>query len=130
MEKKIILLITIAAILYGCSKNNINDPEDSKKLIDIAYSDLSDYEKESIIHDLNDAHVKIGFYAKGNCTDTIIFEDNSWICFIKIDKNNFISSDEILAAVTFNTKDDSLLGPIIVILTYDNQKVVGRVGRL
>jgi hypothetical protein len=130
LRLKFLLILLIPIIFTGCS-----DDENKTENLDmlyrtIAYESLIDEEKASIFGDWQDAKVINGTFKSDVC-DYEFFQDNQGrICFFPKDQNIELVDYQRLAAVIFNTVNDSLLGPIMVIIDPNSELAVGYAARL
>ncbi|MCB0732259.1 MAG: hypothetical protein KDC88_14640 [Ignavibacteriae bacterium] len=125
MIKKSLTILTFLLIV-GCDDDSLNN------IIykEIAYNSLSEREKSSLTVDWQDAKIENGIYKKGQCENEFISGNENRLCFFVKDENISLLEYQKLIAVIFNTNDDALLGPIIVIVDPEGPKVIGGVGRL
>ena len=97
--------LLVLFLLSGCGDLFSNDPDDEYRKI--AWNALTEEQKQTVIIDLDDANV--------NRNDTYVLRD-------KEGPNKEVPA----VSVRFNTKDDSLLGPIIVYIAPDTKEVLGQ----
>ena len=127
--KKNLFPFLISILLISCSDIDITTPFEGVKMRDAAYASLSDIEKESITIDLEDAPVLRGYYSNKSCTNGFVSNKGDLKCFSLNDANMKLRDSQILGAVVFNTSNDALLGPLIIIVEPENNLVIGRVFR-
>lgn len=124
-----IILIFFFIFLFSCCADSLTEPEIAQYQI-IAFESLSENEKSTIIDDVNDATVEKGKYEMFNGSSRIKFEGGRKYYFFLKDKSITLKPNQSLIAVSFRTKDGSLLGPITVIINPSKNIVIGFVGRL
>jgi len=91
----------------------------------IAYESLSSSEKESLTKCWCVAPVRLGKYKIEDQISVIsINQDNQW-SFKLYNENTILLTNQRLVAVTFSTVGDALIGPIIIIIDQNNEKVIG-----
>ena len=121
----IIQVLLISLILYACSdKENVNEPGDLNYRA-IAYNSISDEEKATIVGNWQDAEMIYGIFKSDVCDYEFIQENQGRICFVPQDQNLELVENQTLVAVIFNTVNDPLLGPILVIVDPDSESAVG-----
>jgi hypothetical protein len=125
MTKKYLFVFTIFFFI-SCEDDNSN----KLKYQEIAYNSLSQADKESLTIDWQDAKVYEGVFNNNDCEYEFTSDEMDRLCFIAVNENVNLIKYQKLIAVIFNTKYDSLLGPIISIVDTENNKVIGFVGRL
>ena len=127
-------LFSISILLFllsSCTENsNILSPEEADIFRQVAYNSLNERSKESIIGDWQSAPVNSGRYHSDRNSNLIIIDSERSIPFILKDKQTELNEDQVLVAVTFNTTDDPLLGPITTIIDRNSRTIIGWVGRL
>lgn len=129
--KRIITLIIALLLIVSCSDDiGILSPENQVEYRELAYKILSDREKESLTINWQKGRVEEGKYKKKNDHDTFETSSGSNLFFISKIGNEYLYDGYKLIAISFNTKDDALLGPIIVIIDPYLRMVIGRVGRM
>lgn len=129
MEKKIISKLIYTILIFAmvsCNEDNFNN----LKYKEIAYNSLSEREKSTLTVDWQDAKIENGIYKKGQCENELIINDENRLCFFVNNENISLVEFQKLVAVIFNTTNDALLGPIIVIIDPEETRVIGGVGRL
>ncbi len=127
LEKLLIILSFL--ILSDCSNNsNVLLPFDQMSNRQIAYASLSEQEKSTIINWQN-GKVEEGVYQSFNKSNAIVLNSGDKIFFGTISSTVKLIEGQKLIAVTFNTTDDALLGPLIVIIEPNYNKVIGGVLR-
>ena len=128
--KKLVFIFSLFTLLFGCfHESGVLTPFEQVEYKYFAFKSLSDKQKKTIINDWRDAHVYQGNYQKFNCGNAIVIDSEETWCFGLVDRNRELSVNQILLGVAFNTIDDALLGPIIVIIDYDIKDVIGYVPR-
>ena len=105
-------------------------PINYDRVREAAFNSLDEISKMSITEDWKNAEVQSGFYSPGNCRHNFTGDDNFSLCFIPIDSETKFTVNQPLAAMIFHTKDNPLIGPIIVIVDPAPVEAVGFVGRL
>lgn len=101
MKNLIILALAIFPFISACKKDNETQPEKLyTEIREIAWNDLNEQEKSSIIIDWKQAHV---------------------------DKSSYNNKEAYV--VTFNTSSDALLGPIMVYVDASTKIVLGHAPR-
>lgn len=123
------LIVSFIILHFGCTDNSLTEPEIAHYQT-IAYSSLSENEKASLTVDMSEAIVKVGKYKVTNGNHSIKIEEDQIYFFFLRDNSLKLKTDQRLIAVAFNTRDDPLLGPIIVIIDPHTQIAIGGVGRL
>lgn len=127
--KKLFFPVLALVMLTSCLDFDITTPFNGDTMRDAAYASLSDTEKESLTISLEDAQVVRGYYSNKNCTNGFVSMKGETKCFVLNDSNLKFRDSQTLGAVVFNTTDDALLGPLIVIVEPENNLVIGRVMR-
>jgi hypothetical protein len=118
-------------LLIKCSEDSdILSANDESTYRSIAYNSLSPQEKGSIIPDWEEAKVLQGVYHKKGDTDIFVIDSESSFSFYLKDSIVTLINGQNLVSVTFNTVDDSLLGPIVVIVDTNSEKAIGFLLRL
>lgn len=107
VEKKGVFLLALFLLIgAACSSDAVSHLE-NEKYRQIAWNDLSDQQKETVIIAVDEAKVN------RNDTYTRPLNENE--------------SEEVRAvSVTFNTEHDALLGPIVVYIDPETQRVLGQ----
>ena len=130
MQKTTFVLLFFSICLGCSSKSGTLSPTEKLSYRTIAYDRLSEQEKESIISDWQDAEVRQGIYQYNN-SHIIFFVDSKTKLHFLLDDSDFILYPaQPLIAVIFNTVDDALLGPIVIIIEPKSKTPIGFVGRL
>ena len=129
--KQILLIAVVFFLVAGCIDMNLDlsntiNTETARK---VAYESLSDDEKASLTLDWKNTSVVIGYYKYTDCGHSFISNSNELKCFSTINSDIKFKNLQHLGAVVFQTKDDALLGPIIVIVDSQSNTVVGFVVR-
>ena len=97
--KNFILIFITLVIFTGCNKDeSVMKPDNDMIYRKVAWNSLTEYQKATVIHDWRESEVSKCYYWEN---------DQNAIC------------------VTFNSKDDPLLGPIIVFIEEDTLKILG-----
>jgi len=123
-------LSLIVLFLIGCSEAEEGiSPFQQAKFRKIAYASLSVQEAATLTNDWKTAPVKIGIYKNDNGTNTIIIDGNNRWGFGIYDQNITLTPNQILIAVTFNTSNDPLIGPLTLIIEPQSENVIGGVLR-
>ena len=123
--KRLILFCFPIVFLFGCSKDsNVLSPQDKTIYKDIAYNSLTAREKSTIINP-DDVIINEGVYKYENRNHKIYIDNERFTYFVLIDANTVLFDNQKLISVRFHTTDDSLLGPIEVIIDPYSKKVVG-----
>lgn len=86
----------------GCSDSKDYGPDLDVK--EVAWNVLSEKEKDTVIHNWKNAYVEEGAFS--------IFHPENL-------------GEQECYAVRFNTKDDSLLGPIVIYVAKDKKTILG-----
>ncbi len=128
--KYVFVIMMMLLITQGCSHNsNGVSPFEDLKYRTIAYKSLSMQER-STIADWRKAKVEGGIYKTDLAFPSILIDSGGRLPFIYNSSNLKLIDGQRLVAVIFNTTQDSLLGPIIVIIDPSNSKVIGYVTRM
>ena len=122
-----IFFILFLISLISCCNDNESEILDYRL---IAYNSLSEEEKETISEDWNNAEIIFGKYKSDVCEHALYSVDRGLMCFLLKDQNIQLEENQNLTAVIFNTINDSLLGPIIVVIDPVSESAVGSVLRL
>jgi hypothetical protein len=128
--KKYFLVLIFSFIHLNCSDDNTLSSIEENNFRETAYASLSEQEKATIINDWNDAPVTIGKYGKSDGLNFFLSDNDIRWSFIIFDSSMVLLENQTLFAVSFNTKDDSLLGPITVIINPWTNKAIGSCLRL
>ena len=113
-------------MLIYCDDNH----EDGKLVYkEVAYNALSQDQKLSLAVDWKDTRVIGGVYNNTQCENEFISHENDRMCFSAYNEMFDLVANQKLVAVYFNTMNDALLGPIIVIVDPANMQAIGIVGR-
>ena len=118
-------LLSFLVISFSCSDEDDNFNPSENLIRSIAYNSLSDEEKSTIIDDWEEAEVISGTFKSDVCDYAFMQENQGRICFFPKDQSLVINEDQRLAAVIFNTVNDPLLGPILVIVVPELEAAVG-----
>jgi hypothetical protein len=118
-------LLSFLVISFSCSDEDDNFNPSENLIRSIAYNSLSDEEKATIIDDWEEAEVIYGTFKSDVCDYAFMQENQGRICFFPKDQSLVINEDQRLAAVIFNTVNDPLLGPILVIVDPELEAAVG-----
>jgi len=129
-SKIIFAVLVISLILQSCSDDENNIENEYNKFRTIAYNSISDEEKATIVGNWQDAEVINGVFKSDVCAYEFIRENQGRICFFLKDENIMLDKNQQLVAVIFNTVNDSLLGPILVIVDPNSEIAVGFAARL
>ncbi|VAX20393.1 hypothetical protein MNBD_IGNAVI01-522 [hydrothermal vent metagenome] len=132
MKQIITFIFTLPLLFFmlSCSDDSdILSPIAELKYRVIAYKSLTDKQKESITPSWKEAYVEEGIYQTGNCTHLIILDSKTKLCFNLKDESTPINLNQTLVAVSFGTKNVTLLGPLTLIINPNNDNVIGAVGR-
>ena len=127
--KSLFAVILIAAYSSGCSDDSDILSSDEMNYRRIAYENLSQEEKESITIDWKEADILKGVYRNNNGGNYIVTDSENNIPFFFLDKDIKIDENSLLVAVIFRTDNESLLGPLIVIVNPESRTKVGYVPR-
>ena len=128
--KNFYIILILLLFFSGCSKNSdLLLPFDQMGSKQIAYASLSEHEKLTII---NWQHGKVeeGVYHIINKSNSIILDSGDKIYLGSISSNVKLNEGQKLIAVTFNTTEDALLGPLIIIIEPNSKEVIGGVLRM
>jgi hypothetical protein len=118
-------------IFTACSSDeDVLSPFEKVNYRVIAYQSLTEDEAATLINDWRTAPVSAGKYRKENNNHIIIMDENIKWHFRLNDSETNLNDNQSLITVAFNTKDDPLLGPLIIIINPENDIVVGAVLRL
>ncbi len=129
--KNLFCIISIALFFTGCFDFDLSTtPFNGEIMRQAAYESLTDSEKETLTINWEDALVVQGHYESNECDNVFVSGANEHKCFGVKDSSTKLSYMQKLGAVVFNTNDESLVGPIIVIMDPQNNSVVGYVFRL
>ena len=127
--KKLFFPVLALVMLISCLDIDITTPFNGDTMRDAAYASLSDTEKESLTINLEDAPVVRGYYSTKTCTNGFVSSKGETKCFVLNEPSLKFRDSQILGAVVFNTSNDALLGPLIVIVEPENNMVIGTVMR-
>lgn len=128
---KTLLAIIFCICFVNCSDDsNPLSPGAEMNYREIAYASLSEGEKESLSKDWREADVIQGEYGKDSIDNNIVINSENKMYFFLSDTTVNLSNNQVLVAVSFNTVNDALLGPITVIIDPRKETVIGYVGRL
>ena len=122
-------VLIISFILYACSDDENNIETEDLMYRTIAYKSISDEEKATIVGDWQNADVITGTFKSNVCDYEFIQENQGRICFFVKDENIVLDDNQLLVAVIFNTVNDPLLGPILVIIDPNTETAVGFAAR-
>ena len=116
-----ILLFTISFFVLYCSDSGTSFTENEKIMYrTAAFNYLSEEEKETIISNLNEAPVgNAKFSLNESGGPGIILEGTTATIPYITPMSSLMAEGTPLVTVTFNTTNDPLLGPIVVILLED-----------
>lgn len=129
--KNLFCIISIAFFFTGCFDFDLSTtPFDGEIMRQVAFESLTETEKETLTINWEDALVVQGHYESDECTNVFVSGANEHKCFGVKDSSTILSYMQKLGAVVFNTNDQSLAGPIIVIMDPQNNSVLGYVFRL
>ena len=115
-------------VILGCEDEYFDENEVDYRLI--AYESISDEEKTSILKDWREAELIGGIYKRDMCDNEFHGQSMGRLCFFLISQEIELFENQYLVAVIFPTTNDSLLGPIIVIVDPSSRLAIGMVGRL
>ena len=128
-KKYLIYISVIGLLAAGCSNNsNVLTPFVEMNYRNVAYESLSEQSKATVIN-WQDGKVGKGIYQGKNGSNIILLDSGSQIGFVFNTSNVEVINGQRLIMVTFNTKDDPLLGPMILIIDPITNKVIGGVQR-
>lgn len=123
------MISIFTGLLLSCSDSSVGSSDDKEnRLKKAAYDSVSDYESRTIIGGWKDGIVEYGICSILNGKPAFKSLDYTLRFFI-LDEDFSFEEYQKLVSVTFNTINDSLLGPIIIILEPDEELVVGVVLR-
>jgi hypothetical protein len=124
-------IFVIALLFTGCFDFDLpTTPFEGEIMRQVAYESLTETEKETLTISWEDALVVQGHYESDECENVFVSGASEHKCFGVKDSITKLSYMQKLGAVVFNTNDQSLVGPIIVIMDPQNNSVVGYVFRL
>ena len=127
--KKSVLLIFFLLALNSCSNDaDVISPNQQINYRQVAFNSLSQQSKTEIT-DWQNGKVELGRYRKINGVDWIIFDSGNKYTIAVTSPGIELTEGQNLVAVYFQTKDDALLGPIIIIVEPGLESVVGIVPR-
>ena len=129
--KKTISLILLTIFLLSCShEDNILSPLVATNFRKVAYESLSQESKASLTNCWCVAPVKSGRYKFENGKHIISINKKDELHFMLNNPITNLESNQRLIAIIFNTKQDALLGPLIVIIDPNSELVIGYLARL
>lgn len=128
--KNVIVSIFLITFIFGCSDSSITSPEVKSKFKKIAFDSLTEGQKETLTKTLDDATYLEGNYQSGNCPNMFVTKSKGEMCFMISNQEIQLFYNQKLIGILFNTTNDALLGPIIVIIDYKTEDIIGNVGRL
>ncbi len=121
----LIIICLPLIVLFGCSKDSgVLSPQEKTTYKEIAYNSLTSQEKSTLINPDNAVIVQ-GNYKYVNGNHKILIGPNLSYYFVCIDKKVVLLNGQTLIFVRFNTANDALLGPIVVIINPITNMVVG-----
>jgi uncharacterized protein YcfL len=128
--KTLLSLIVILMVLIGCTdeENSVSFFQQAK-FRKISYNSLSAEEAATLTKDWRLAPVKLGVFNNDNNINAIVIDKINVWSFRILDPNIKLTSNQILVAVTFNTKNDPLIGPLTLIIEPQSEVVIGGVLR-
>jgi len=113
----------------GCSDNsNVLTPFEEMNYRKVAYESLSEQSKSTVINWLG-GKIERGIYQEKNGSNTIILNSGFQMGFVINTSNVNLINGQSLIMVTFITKNDHVLGPMILIIDPITNKVIGGVQR-
>ena len=124
-----LLFILILILFVGCGDDILLSPANQSTYREVAYNSLDENSKASITINWKDAKVEDGKYIKEGERHILKLSSGEEIPFL-LSNGIIMIKNHRLVAVTFNTINDPLLGPIIIIVDPGQIKVVGIVGRM
>ncbi len=129
MKKTLVILIQLL-FLVGCSDDSdLLSPSGQKHFRLIAYESLSESEQSTII-DWQNGKVEAGTYQSADDSHSIVLDSQNRIPFATNSSGVKLFDGQKLIAVTFETKVDALLGPIILIIEPCSENVIGYMLRM
>lgn len=129
--KKLALISLPFLLLTFCSDNsNVLSPTEEIKYKSIAYASLTDQEKESLTKDWKEARVNVGRYQHNIQIHTVVINSNDKMSFELTDSSITLIENQKLVTIMFNTNNDPLVGPIIVVIEPEIDRAIGQVLRL
>jgi hypothetical protein len=101
MKKLFILFIALIPFISNCEKDNNSEPKDLidpyDQIREIAWNSLDAQQKSTVTIEWKDAKVELSTY-----------------------------NTKSVYAITFNTQDDALLGPIVIYVDSSSKEVLGQ----
>ena len=127
--KRTLILLSIFLVFTSCSDLSISVII-FRKCGEVAYNSLSNQEKETLTIDWKVGRVDEGIYKKKDDNDILELSSGAKLYFLSRVETEYLRDGYKLFAVSFNTKYDALIGPIIVIVDPYLKQAIGGVGRL
>ena len=135
MRAKMLLIFALSLLSLHCKHALSLDEHDKMVFRLVAYTHLSEQDRQSLSNDWRKARVSSCSYVQ---------ESNVNLCVQNPDKRDFtydftfvtaspsidLKANQALVTVLFNTIHDALLGPIIVVIDPEAKVVVGYVLRI
>ena len=116
----------IAVFSIGCSHDSdILSPDDEINYRKTAYESLDEEERGTITMDWKEADILKGVYHNNNGGNYLVTDSDGSIPFFFLNKDIKINEDSFIVAVIFRTNNESLLGPLIVIIDPESQTKIG-----
>ena len=128
---KPVILLSVLLIFFAC-KDSVNGVDDNKKIAYrlSAYNSLTESDKSTITSDWQNAPVNSGVYTSNEYGGpAILLEGYSLPVGYLTPLSRTFEEGTPLVTVTFNTNNEALLGPIVVILLAEDATVIGSFGR-
>ena len=132
LTKNIMILLSVTLIIFACRDSvNVYDESRNPEYRLAAYNSLTENEKSNVTSDWENATVTPGVYASSQHGSPAILAEGypSPITYITPLSRTFAEGTP-LVMVTFNTIDDGLLGPIVIVLLAEDATVIGFFGRI
>ena len=127
--KRTLILLSIFLVFTSCSDLS-TFPENDNTYREVAYNSLSNQEKETLTVDWKVGRVDEGIYKKKDDNDILELSSGAKLYFLSRVETEYLRDGYKLFAVSFNTKYDALIGPIIVIVDPYLKQAIGGGGRL